>query len=77
LQIKRMILGPCGRVVVFRTVGDSRAISEAQERSANFGRVLPSIVLAQQVVIQEPLKVVIALRLVDIVPLLSRVDAKP
>jgi hypothetical protein len=28
-------------------------------------------------VIQEPLKVVIALRLVDIVPLLSRVDAKP
>jgi hypothetical protein len=28
-------------------------------------------------VIQEPLKVVVTLRLVDIVPLLSRMDAKP
>lgn len=77
LQVQRMILGSCGRVVVLRTVGNSRSISEAQKRSADFGRILPSIVFAQQVVVQEPLKVVVALRLVDVVPLLNGVDAKP
>lgn len=72
-----MILGSSGWVVVFRTMNDSGSVPESQKGSADLRRALPSIVLVQQVMVEEPLKVVVAFRLVDAVPLLSGVNAEP
>lgn len=76
VEVKRLIFNAFWRIIVLRPEGNWVPVV-AKEGNANLGSGFPTIILAEKVMIQEPLKFVIRVWLVDVVPFLSWMDTKP
>lgn len=76
IQIQRRVACSRGWIVVLGPEAYWRNVV-AEERQTDFGGEFPAILPPKQIAVQESLKVVVGVRSIEIVPFLSRMNAKP